>query len=308
MFSFGSDPELMLVDRGGVVRSAIPIVVSSPENYIEVDGHAIYHDNVNVEMTVKPGTTKPEVLNNFRDVFKTCADMVAPYRLVARASADFPPEEVEDPEAKRIACHPEFCAYEFRMLPKPVREFESNTFRTAGGHVHLGSDGGCLLDPYRAVFVVRCLDLFLGVPSLWMDRDPSSPRRREIYGLAGSHRPKVYGVEYRALSNFWVGSPTLVGAVFDVCEFAVDFVERGKHLQFWSFDQKAVDDGEDAADCIKPTGIDQEALRRAINSGNRSAAEPFLNVAQTFMPKGLYSDVAATFGRDESDFYAEWGL
>lgn len=49
--------------------------------------------------------------------------------------------------------------------------------------------------------VVKAMDLFLGVPSVLMDE---GEERKQLYGKAGAHRPKPYGVEYRTLSNFWI--------------------------------------------------------------------------------------------------------
>jgi hypothetical protein len=42
-----------------------------------------------------------------------------------------------------------------------------------------------------------------------------------MYGNAGAHRPKKYGVEYRTLSNFWIFDPKLIGWVWDQTERAL---------------------------------------------------------------------------------------
>jgi hypothetical protein len=313
-FSFGSDPELMLMTEQGELRSAIKIVHGNVHNRIEAEGHAFYHDNVNVEMAIRPGVGKTEVVENFRQAFKLCADMVAPFRLVARASADFPESELDDPESKVIGCNAEFCAYVLQELEKPVAEFETSTFRTAGGHIHLGADEGALYhDPMSVkldfLFVVRCLDLFVGIPALWMDHDPTSARRREIYGLAGSHRYKPYGVEYRSISNFWLASPKLVRVVHDLCEFTIDFVEQGKHRQFWELDQKKLNSGVEASKCIQVVNnYPQDAIREAINTGDKQQGRQLLTLAESYMPRGLVKDVHACFEPVQYDFYKEWVL
>ncbi len=207
-------------------------------------------------------------------------------------------------------CQPEYCAYELAKLPKPVEEFEHSTFRSAGGHIHLGvgEDSTLRSSDYGTFMVIRCMDLFLGIPSLFMDQDPTSPRRKELYGLAGSHRYKPYGVEYRALGNFWLASPKLVGVVYDVSEFVVDFHERGKHLDFWEVDQESIDNDERVADCIRPRLYDPDQLRAAFNTGDKAAAQHFLSIAKQHMPKGLYADVHATFNPVTYNFYQEWSL
>lgn len=310
-FTFGSDPEFMLVDAEGNVRSAINIVQGTPDNRIQIGGNEFYHDNVNLEMGIIPGKTKVEVVNNFRAAFLTAAEMVAPFKVVPRASAEFDPEELDNPLAKRINCHPEMCAYTLLELYKPVMEFARGTFRTAAGHIHLGAEEGALKHgPMKLdfIFVVRCLDLFLGIPSLWMDHDPTSRRRRELYGAAGSHRRTRYGVEYRSLGNFWLASPKLVGTVYDVCEFAIDFVERGGHEEFWSVNYKMIDEGEMIADCIRPIDFEQEAFQMAINLGDKAVAERFLSVAESKMPAGLVADIRGHFTPVQYDFYKEWQL
>lgn len=305
-FSVGSDPELVLIDVKGNLRSAIGIVQGSSKNRIKVGDHEFYHDNVNVEMAIAPGTTKTQVLGNFRDAFKICAEMIAPFKMVPRASANFPPSELKDPRAKEIACDPEYCAYSLREIPKPVVEFQNNDFRSAGGHIHLGAEDGCLRDPFGFFFVVRVLDLFLGIPSLFMDHDPTSKARRELYGLAGSHRHKPYGVEYRALSNFWLASPKLVAVIYDVCDFAIEFVNQEKHLQFWTVNYDMIEEGEEVGDSIFAKGIDQEGLRHCIDTCDKNQAGKFLDLARSHMPKGLYSDLASNFEPVHYDFYKEW--
>ena len=75
------------------------------------------------------------------------------------------------------------------------------------------------------LWVIRMCDLFLGIPSLLLDRDPTSKDRRKLYGGAGSHRIRnKYGVEYRSLSNFWVSRPSLVELIYNLATVAVRIV------------------------------------------------------------------------------------
>jgi hypothetical protein len=96
--------------------------------------------------------------------------------------------------------------------------------------------------------------------------------------------------------------------VYDVCEFTLDFVGEGHYQQFWSIDQNAIDDGEEVAACITPRSYDQDGLRHAFNSGNQVQAKKFLSLVQQYLPKGLYSDLQATFIPVAYDFYREWEL
>jgi hypothetical protein len=56
------------------------------------------------------------------------------------------------------------------------------------------------------------LDYVIGLPSILIDTDS---QRRKLYGKAGSMRHKDYGVEYRTVSNFWLGSQELMSWVYD---------------------------------------------------------------------------------------------
>ena len=78
--------------------------------------------------------------------------------------------------------------------------------------MHVGSDN---IDTAK---LVRTMDLYLSVPGVLLDDDSN---RRSMYGLAGSYRPKPYGLEYRPLSNFWLKTDTLKEWVFKTTEAAV---------------------------------------------------------------------------------------
>ena len=141
-FSFGSDPEMMVVDKKGNLKSAIGIVPGKKlERYDLGGGHKAYYDNVLAECEIKPSYSPEEAVANFGDCIKRCANLIKPYRLVIQASATFPKKECEHPDALVFGCDAEYDAYDVLICQPPSLK-EGNTFRSAGGHIHIGFDGG----------------------------------------------------------------------------------------------------------------------------------------------------------------------
>lgn len=311
--SFGSDPEFMVFDKNGSIKSAIGIVKGTKAKRIDLgNGHKLFYDNVLCEMNVSPGTDESEVIGLFADCFKRAATAIYPYRLRPQASCIYPPRECEHEDAKVFGCEPEFCAYEMQQLNPPTCE-PGNTFRSAGGHIHLGcdtevwplkapienvgtDDEDCSKRDWGRLWVVRMMDLFVGVPSLFIDHDSTSKARRQLYGKAGTHRPKDYGVEYRATSNFWLQSPKLTSLVYRLACFVVSFVGEQGHMQLW----------EDESTC-KAYKI--EDLREAIDNSNDAIARKLMEeIVKKYLPSKLYSEIFAMSQPKQYDFYKEWNL
>ena len=153
------------------------------------------------------------------------------------------------------------------------------------------------------------MDLFLGVPSLWLDKDPTSGIRREMYGAAGRYRVKNYGMEYRSLSNFWLQSPRFVEFIYDMSEFVTDFVVSGKGDDHWSFDWDVFYNTDNLADAWKCLTYDPNALQEAIRTGEKTKAQPHFELAQRLMPKNLKAEMLALCdAKPERSFYSEWKI
>jgi len=278
---FGSDPEFMLVDDKGQLHSAIEIVKGTKDAKIQLgDGIELFHDNVNAELNIKPGRNEDEVQANIALALDGLRKTVAPYYPVARASADFPANELDNDEARAFGCEPEFCAYELSVITAPE---PPPTFRSAGGHIHLGAD--CESYPLRAplegpsddqdstkrdmarIEVIRMMDVFVGLASVMLDTDPTTAGRRKLYGKAGSHRPKSYGVEYRAPGNFWLRNPEMISLVYRLSMFVVDFVAHDGQRQWWA----------DYANLVEGTTYNPDEVRRAIDETNVELAKRLIH-------------------------------
>lgn len=76
--------------------------------------------------------------------------------------------------------------------------------------------------------MIRTLDLFLGVPSILIDKDD---RRRELYGKAGCFRFTAYGLEYRVMSGYFIDTPELIDWCFTQITKAIDFLNEGGSVE-----------------------------------------------------------------------------
>lgn len=255
-YTAGADPELMLMSPEGELVSAIPLVPGTKEKPHCLKHGAVQHDNVMAEFNVNPSGTSEELEHNMREVLRELSNMVAPNVLVARASADFPEAALEDEVARVFGCDPDFDSWTL-MMNSVDGTAAMETFRSAGGHFHIGKKdpiAEMLDNPYGKVEVVKMLDVFQGIPSIVMDDDKTAPKRRQLYGRAGAHRPKDYGVEYRALGNFWVRSPDLVHLMYELADRAVSLTREGQ-----------------SGEIIEKIGEDR--IKNTINNSDRKSAK-----------------------------------
>ena len=309
-FSIGTDPEFML-SKNNHFFSAIGIVPGTKEERYEIGKHEFYYDNVLAECAIAPSYSKKEFIKNIGEALRSYAKLVSPYKLVAQASQRYPSKELEHPEAKKIGCDPEDCVYLMRTLKPPQDGFQNSTLRTSGGHVHLGSDVAI----ENAYFVVRMLDLFIGLPSIFIDHDTTSKERRKLYGKAGRCRLPAWGVEYRTLGNFWLNSPTFVELIYDVCEYTLDFVGKGKHLHLWSVDEVRLNSDEarmeddfDVADCFHCNGYNLKDLRISIDNSDKRIGKKFWPLLEKLLPKQLYHSLFQLQNHQKFDLYHEWKI
>jgi hypothetical protein len=265
--------------QDGSFVSAIRVLPGfSKDNKLPVgDGQFIFYDNVLLEMNIKPAKTLREFLAAFANCYDFTQRYLAKkgYCLIQQASQTFPKQECEDVEACIFGCDPEYCIYNrtgdgkiMRIDPPVLRE--GNTFRSCGGHVHIGHliatvEHG---NPAR---VVKLMDGFVGSTALLLDRDQTSQARRKLYGGAGTHRVSDYGLEYRTLSNFWYATPTLTGIIYGLTRHVI---------------QQALTN-PDVIDKL----IDGKDLQKIINDGNiKDAAELYKKVSK-FLPMDLQESI-----------------
>jgi hypothetical protein len=304
-FTFGTDPEFMLRYKEHYC-SAIGILPHKDQCLVE-HGNRFYYDNVLAECGVTPAATKEELEENLRNCLQSLIRLVEPCEIVFQAAQNYPTAELQHKHAVKVACSLEYCAYKMDEVNAPTEIIEKTPFRTAGGHIHLGATSGPLQDGLSLGFIIKMMDLFIGLPSIFIDKDATTKERRKAYGGAGTHRHPDYGVEYRTLGNFWLTSPTLAKLMFDLSEFVLDFVANERHLRFWSIDEHLVEE-EKFAQAYQCYGYDVEAVKNCINTCNKKTGKKFLAFIENFLPGNLVAQLNDAYNLPELDFRKEWGI
>lgn len=315
-FTFGTDPEFILADEKGKFKSAIGVVPGSKEKKFKRDGDFFFYDNVLAECTVSPAKDPEEAVVNVGRSLRSISEIVRPLKITNVSAGHFAGEEMRHDEARKAGCAVEMCAYGMRTIPpgRVKKLFKNENFRTAGGHVHIGTPLGA--DHEKCVMLVRMLDLFLGVPGLLIDDSPMAVERRKIYGKAGRYRQPEHGVEYRTPGNFWISSPRLVRLFFKICHEVVRLTEERVYEKFWSVDRERLDSDDfwnrcgDPSKCHECHGYDVRSLKGLFGMERdemKSKITPLLDLAFKYLSDGIKKEVA-DLQDSRFDIYKEWNL
>lgn len=256
LFKLGCDPELFLADANNRLKASCGLIGGTKDHPQPLedlgDGFAVQEDNVAIEFNIPPADSQRAFTDSIAKALKFIQDGVhnglGLHLVTDLSAASFPDEELTAPAAKVFGCDPDFNAWTGKKNPKP--KADDANLRSCGGHVHVGYD--VKKASWGPQYLIRTMDLFLGVPSVIMDK---GELRKQLYGKAGAYREKVYGVEYRTLSNFWIKDPRLTKWVWDSTEKAIAA----------------------AADSRFAIGEDKEAILEAINNNNKEAAMMLIN-------------------------------
>ena len=310
-FTFGSDPEFMIY-KYDELKSAINFLPKK-ENALHSHGNSFYFDNVLAEINVKPARNQAEALFNIRQALSGLAKKIDPAKFVIQASSEFPKQEINCMDAKIAGCNPEWNAYTLQCIFPPDSDVDlldgyyqfKTSFRSAGGHIHVGSE--LLYDGMEALNTIKMMDLFLGIPSIFLDTDETSAKRRRLYGHAGSHRITDYGIEYRALGNFWFSSPDHVCLIYELTEFTLNFVKNKLYEKFWEVDESLLDD-EDPSLAYKCFGYDVDSLIQAINQCDRNLADKFMTFISNYLPRNLIVEIDKLSNKPLKDPYVAWDI
>ncbi len=231
--TIGADPEIFVGKANEIVSGHTLPFGTKEKPMVTKHGH-VQIDGMALEVNVKLSENKVMFVRNCADVIGDLERLVKScdpeMYLVCRPAARFTEKYLETiPEsAKELGCNPDWNAYEMRENERPDA---ATTLRTAGGHVHIGWGSGFNCDSLEHIGtcaeIVKQLDYTIGLHSLEFDRDKE---RRELYGMAGSFRPKPYGVEYRVLSPMWLLNIKHQGMIWDGVMKALRMLNQGRVL------------------------------------------------------------------------------
>ena len=228
--SFGCDPEVFLVSAiDQTLKSAIGRFGGSKQDpRVILKGlGAVQEDNVAVEFNIKPVDNSTDWFNTITKVFDHVNKEAIHkgLRTVIMSSAHFPEEELAHPRARSFGCEPDFNAWTDSINPRPELTEDTLNLRTCGGHIHVGYESPT---HEKDRMLIKAMDIFLGVPSIFLDGDLL---RRSLFGKAGSCRYKPYGIEYRTLSNFWLGNQDYIKWVFTQTNKAIEYLNSGGKIE-----------------------------------------------------------------------------
>lgn len=295
--SIGSDPEFMLANTDGQIISAIPVLKNDKYDKIDMgDGYVVYYDNVMLETNVPAAHSKDEFLHNIRETYSRISEVIGKgYQILATPSYSFTKEECRHPHAREAGCSPEFDAYEKAMCMPPSFK---DTFRSAGGHIHIGRTDFKNFDEYECdeneflvgfeskPEIIKAMDLFFGVAMVLLDNSEASIKRKILYGKGGRFRPTYYGAEYRTPSNYWLSSPGLAEIAYDCTDLAYN--------------------------CVKNKEIDLDNLIlnpcEVINNDNTENAKELIATYMAKMDKHLAKRIMVASGMKIDTLYKEWKI
>lgn len=232
--SIGADPELFVQNKETKeFISGHLFIPGTKDKPFALQKGAVQLDGVAAEFNILPAHSSKEFIEHINHTVNSMNQFlpdVTKYEYVNQPTALFSQEYFDNlPESVReLGCNPDYDAYTALPNDKPSTELP---MRTGAGHIHIGfvqrPSNKYLEDmSFQEVcmdFAIQ-LDYALGVNSLLWDNDQ---KRRSMYGNPGCIRFKPYGVEYRTLSNAWVGDNEIEEFIFNACQKSWEDFTKG---------------------------------------------------------------------------------
>lgn len=207
---FGTDAEIFLRT---ITKQPIPVcgmVGGTKDNPLQLEGlgkgFAVQEDNAALEFNIAATHSHDQFYSSIMDATTVIQSKYLPstvYLDWENASLVFSEAYLRIPEMNVFGCDPDYNAWTMQVNSPPRPPVPG--FRSAAAHVHLSwknIDGSDPTDDDR-LELVRLADTFAVLPYIPKENE-ADQKRRQLYGKAGSFRPKPYGIEHRVLSNSWI--------------------------------------------------------------------------------------------------------
>ncbi len=241
-FHVGSDPELFVENKEGVVIPAFKFLGSKKDTkVIAPTGEKVYWDGFQAEFETKANSCLAYLVDSVQYGIKATLQAARRYdkdaKLSTRTVMEIPFEMLQNTEEEFVAlgCMPSRNAYGLKGKEVPPRELP---FRPSGGHMHFGLGA----KPEKVMIeIIKALDAILGVACVPLFANFDNPIRREFYGLPGEYRLPPHGLEYRTLSNAWLIHPVLMHMVYELGRKAVMFGMNGFRNAWKGSEQETID-------------------------------------------------------------------
>ena len=207
--AIGTDGEFFLYNREGEYVSSVGKIGGRKEDPILCAGGGYLEDCVTVEINPDP---VPESVGAkvFSNNIQSCIDSVNIHAgkldlaIDIAPAALFSPEELYSKQASESGCSPSWNVWTNRACEKV--DLGVSNYRYASGDLHLSwpEAGINRADMLLKKAIVKYLDIIVGLNEVAFAQP--NERARNGYGRLGNHRPTEYGVEYKSISNFWMGT------------------------------------------------------------------------------------------------------
>lgn len=208
----GADPEFFVRNRKTKHKISAHDLVpgTKQEPYKLPNGGSVQADGTAIEFNTVPAESAKEFADNVLSALNDVRKMVDNrFEFVFLPTVKYAPlyySKIPD-NAKELGCDPDYNAYTGAPNPRPIPPIE--TLRTGAGHLHVGWTDG-IENPLNPGHMKDCMLLVktMGEYHYYESKfwaQPGEALRRRMYGARGAFRPKPYGVEYRSLSNSWLG-------------------------------------------------------------------------------------------------------
>jgi hypothetical protein len=219
MLTLGCDPEFFLRHRvtHHKVSAHDKVPGTKRDPHPLPNGGSVQADGTAIEFNTEPATNDAMFHDNVMSCLNDIRKMVPQkFEFCFIPCVEYGPRSYEriPDDAKVLGCDPDYNAYSLQANERPVPPRER--LRTGAGHIHIGWTNG--IEDVHAhshmedcAFFVKKLDatLYWDAGAYWA-KGKDEDLRRKVYGAMGAFRPKSFGVEYRSLSNSWLGAGRFV--------------------------------------------------------------------------------------------------